>query len=435
MLIEFSVGNYKSFKEKMTFSLVAAKISAQNKQLDENNTFPIDTDLTLLRSAAIYGANASGKSNLVGALGFMRDFVLNSSKATQFGEAIGVETFRLHDDMLEQPAFFEVVFIADDQQFRYGFEATPERVVVEWLYHVPTIREAKLFRREADEFEVAPGFREGRTIHARTRANALFLSVVAQFNGAVATKVVQWFSRLTILAELSEAGLKAHMLRSFERPEYKDDVIKLIKQLDTGIDDIQIQRTTLPLYSIGGQKPVEKKVEYVNSRVLRETNVIEQTDILTGHRRYDQAGNVTAIIYFDIHRHESDGTRKIVALAGPIVEALKTGAVLFVDELDARLHPLITRSVLALFNSQETNPKNAQLIFATHDTNLLDKSIFRRDQIWFAEKDRWGATHLYSLVEYKVRNDASFEKDYIHGRYGAIPFIGDLTQLPEAQHG
>jgi uncharacterized protein len=212
-------------------------------------------------------------------------------------------------------------------------------------------------------------------------------------------------------------------------------VIKLIKQLDTGIDDIQIQRTTLPLYSIGGQKPVEKKVEYVNSRVLRETNVIEQTDILTGHRRYDQAGNVTAIIYFDIHRHESDGTRKIVALAGPIVEALKTGAVLFVDELDARLHPLITRSVLALFNSQETNPKNAQLIFATHDTNLLDKSIFRRDQIWFAEKDRWGATHLYSLVEYKVRNDASFEKDYIHGRYGAIPFIGDLTQLPEAQHG
>lgn len=435
MLIEFSITNYKSFKEKMTFSLVAAKISAQDKQLDQNNVFAVDDELSLLSSAAIYGANASGKSNLALGLSFMKDFVLNSSKAMQFGEGIGVETFQLNSEMLEQPACFEIVFITDGQQYRYGFEVTTARVTAEWLYYVPSIREAKLFRREGTKFEITPGFKEGRAIQAQTRENALFLSVAAQFNGVVAAKVVQWFRRLTILAELDETSLKAHMLRSLEQPEYKEEVISLIKRLDTGIDDIQIQRQTQPLYRVNGQEQVAKKIEYVNIRALREQNLPEQMDILTGHRRYDDAGNLTAIVYFDLQQHESDGTRKIVALAGPIVEALRTGAVLFVDELDARLHPLITRSLLGLFNNHETNPNHAQLIFATHDTNLLDKNIFRRDQIWFTEKDRWGATHLYSLVEYKVRNDASFEKDYIQGRYGAIPFVGDLTQLPEANHG
>jgi hypothetical protein len=127
--------------------------------------------------------------------------------------------------------------------------------------------------------------------------------------------------------------------------------------------------------------------------------------------------------------HESEGTQKLFAMAGPLVDTLENGRILVIDELDARLHPLITREIISLFNSNQTNPHNAQLIFMTHDTNILSHKFFRRDQIWFAEKDKFGATHLYSLAEYKIRNDASFENDYIQGRYGAVPFIGDLSHL------
>jgi AAA15 family ATPase/GTPase len=153
------------------------------------------------------------------------------------------------------------------------------------------------------------------------------------------------------------------------------------------------------------------------------------------HRSFDEQGNPTSLVSFDIDENESEGTRKLIYLAGPLIDTLKHGKVLFIDEFDARLHPLITHQIISLFNSNNTNPNNAQLIFATHDTNLLSNRLFRRDQIWFAEKDKLGATHFYSLVEYKVRNDASFEKDYIRGKYGAIPFIGDLAQLLGRDNG
>ncbi len=155
--------------------------------------------------------------------------------------------------------------------------------------------------------------------------------------------------------------------------------------------------------------------------------------IFVVHRLREPAETVEDLEFFDLDKQESQGTRKLVAMAGPLYAVLQSGQVLFVDELDARLHPLMTRRIIELFHSPLTNPNGAQLIFATHDTNLLDKTLFRRDQIWFAEKDRQGATHLASLAEYRVRSDAAFEKQYLEGRYGAIPFLGDLSRLPWAQ--
>jgi uncharacterized protein len=189
MLIEFSVANYRSFKEKVTFSMVAANIVAKNKNLDDSNSFEVDKDLKLLKSAAIYGANASGKSNLAKALGFMKWFMINSSKETQIGEEINVEHFRLSTETESEPSFFEIVFLLESQKYRYGFEVNQSRVVSEWLFYVPKLRETKLFEREDNHIKISKTYKADG-IQEKTRNNALFLSVSAQFNVGIAEKIL-----------------------------------------------------------------------------------------------------------------------------------------------------------------------------------------------------------------------------------------------------
>lgn len=404
MLIGFSVGNYKSFKETVTLSMVASSIMEDDRELDENNVFEINHKLKLLKSAAIYGANASGKSNLVAAVNFMKWFVLNSSKETQVSEAIDIEAFRLSTETEKEPSFFEIVFLLEGKNFRYGFEINSEQVVAEWLFQSDENSETMLFEREFDNF-ILDNFPEGQGISDKTRSNALFLSVVAQFNGKLSGKILLWFSKtLQLISGLQDRQYRKETLQSFEDDRHRHDIIEFIKKLDLGIADIQITNQKA-LY--GKIKPTVKTV----------------------HQKYDADGKQTDIEIFDIEKHESEGTNKLFALAGLLLDTLRTGKILFIDELDARLHPLITRELICLFNSNETNPHNAQLIFTTHDTNLLSSKAFRRDQIWFTEKDNKGATDLYSLVEYKVGKDASFERDYIIGKYGAIPFVGNFKEL------
>jgi len=169
-------------------------------------------------------------------------------------------------------------------------------------------------------------------------------------------------------------------------------------------------------------------------RAFQAAVALRDRRVLTEHGVYDADGKLSASEAFDLQGQESEGTKKLFAMAGSLVNALDVGLTLFVDELDVKLHPLITRAVISLFNSKETNPKGAQLIFATHDANLLDNRLLRRDQIWFVEKDRYGASHLVSLAEYRVRKEASFEKDYLQGRYGGVPSLGDLSHLFEETH-
>jgi AAA15 family ATPase/GTPase len=416
MLIGFSVGNYKSFKETVTLSMVASSITGEDKDLDENNVFEINHRLKLLKSAAIYGANASGKSNLVAAINFMKWFVLNSSKETQVSEAIYIEAFRLSTQTEKEPSFFEIVFLLEDKTFRYGFEVNAREVVSEWLFQADDSEEEMLFERDFDDF-ILDNFPEGQGISDKTRSNALFLSVVAQFNGKVSGKILLWFSKnLQLISGLQDTQYRKETLESFENDRHRRDIIEFIKKLDLGITDIQITNKPLPIVS---QKTAMFGFPYSEIKPA----------VKTVHRKYDDEGKQSAIELFDIEKHESEGTNKLFALAGILLDTLRTGKILLIDELDARLHPLITRELICLFNSNETNSHNAQLIFTTHDTNLLSSKTFRRDQIWFTEKDNKGATDLYSLVEYKVGKDASFERDYMIGKYGAIPFIGNFKEL------
>jgi len=428
MLIEFSIGNYRSFKDVVIFSLVAANISAQDKRLDENNVFKVDTDLSLLKSSVIYGANASGKSNLAAALRFMRQFVLNSSKETQIAEKIGTEPFRLSTDTADSPSRFEIVFILEERKYRYGFSVDTERVVSEWLYHVPIKKETRLFERQLDKISVTAAFKEGKEVTGKTRPNALFLSSVAQWNGALSEKILGWFRRLNVISGLNDTALMGITTQMLADPNLRDEVVNLIKKLDVGIDDIRIEKGNLPSIASIPQEIRGLFDEFVKLSKRPDTEVVE---IQTSHRKYNANGETVSLESFTIEENESEGTKKLVALSGPLIDTLKNGRTLLIDEMDARLHPLITRAIIDLFNSNESNPHNAQLIFITHDTNLLSKDRFRRDQIWFAEKDRLGATHIYSLVEFKVRKDASFSVDYINGKYGAIPLTGDLSHLWE----
>jgi uncharacterized protein len=419
MLVEFRVGNYRSFREVVTFSLVAANLTSKDKDLDVDNVISLDGHQSLLSSAAIYGANASGKSNLISAMRFMRTFVLSSSRETQATDLIRIEPFRLSEGSEDEPSLFEMVFLLRGRRYRYGFTVTTERVISEWLYHVPTVREARLFERDRDGIQPMSGFKEGRTsIIDLTRNNALFLSVVAQFNGEISQAILRWFRDLNVNAGLNDRNYRTYTVQNFERNRYRDEIIEFIKRLDLGISNIDIERVTYEQQVMPGFEDIQP-------------TAFGRVFIKTTHRKYDEEGKPVGVEVFDMDRHESEGTKKLFSFAGPIIDTLRNGKILVVDELDARLHPLITCAIIDLFNSKKNNPHNAQLVFTTHDTNLLSNKIFRRDQIWFTEKNRRGATQIYSLSDYKVtvRNDASFEKDYISGRYGAIPFIGDLQRV------
>ncbi|MEH2293809.1 AAA family ATPase [Nostoc sp.] len=381
--------------------MVAANIVAKEKELDDNNVFALDDDLKLLNRAVIYGANASGKSNLPKALSFMKWFMINSSKETQSTEKIGVEPFELSTETEAKPSFFEIVFLLDGTKYRYGFEANQKRVISEWLFYVPKTNQTRLFERVSDgnlrKIKYLSNIFKGKGIYPKTRKNALFLSVAAQFNVEIAERILDWLTKqVNIVSGLDDQDHLSYTLNSLvENNDNKSEIIQLIKKLDLGIEQIRIKGAS----------------------------------IKTGHKKFNKQGNYVSRKFFDLDSQESEGTKKIISIAGLLIDTLKYGKVLIFDEFDARLHPLISKAIVELFNSKNTNSNNAQLIFMTDDTNLLSNKLFRRDQIWFTEKNKYGATDLYSLVEYKIPNDASFESDYIKGRYGAIPFIGDLSQI------
>jgi len=421
MLIEFSVGNYKSFKTTVKFSMVAANLSSKNKELDQNNIFSYKKSISLLKSAAIYGANASGKSNFIKALDLMRNFVINSSKETQATEEINVENYRLSTETEGKPSFFEIIFSSNGVRYRYGFEIDKNQIHSEWLYRAKE-REINLFLRNENKISTKDVFREGKGLESKTRNNALFLSVCAQFNGEISTEILKWFRNIGIISGVNDSTYRPFTVNKLDDSYFKDRILSFIREFDFGISDLNVKHSSLT------EDSLLKGIPNFLANLLVEQGS-NRMSIQTTHKKYDQNNDHIKDEIFDLDKNESDGTQKAFSFSGPLLDVLQNGKILVVDELDARFHPIITQSIVQMFHDEFTNPSNAQLIFTTHDTNLLDNKFFRRDQIWFTEKNRFGATDLYSLVDFKIRNDASFEKDYISGKYGGIPFIGGLKRL------
>ncbi|MCX8062246.1 MAG: ATP-binding protein [Anaerolineales bacterium] len=429
MLIEFSVGNYRSFFQPVVLSLLATPLRSLNKEIDSSNVFQIGK-VKLLRSAAIYGANASGKSNLIRAILFMRHFVLESSTKLQAGEATGVQRFLLNKMAQKQPAYFQITFLLDGVRYRYGFELDEQRVLSEWLYQTKQ-RETRLFVRENDSFDVNTTLKKSTAILEKyVRSNALFLSVLAQFNHPLAIDIVNWFrNRLRGISGIMDDSYAGFTLHQFETDvNLAQRIRNLIHFADLGILDLGIK--TVPIDDPEVPDQLRKIILKIKKGESSSKDEVSIKSIETIHQMFDGI-NPVGQAKFDLGEHESEGTKKFFYLLGPLLDSLDNGNVLVVDEFEARLHPVLSREIIRLFNSPKTNSKNAQLIFTTHDASLLGEGMLRRDQIWFTEKNRYGETELYSLAEMKERNDASFEKNYMYGRYGAIPLIGGMRTVFE----
>lgn len=421
MLVEFSVSNYLSFKDKRSLSL-------QSTPIKDHPECVITNRHKLLKGAVIYGANASGKSNFVRAVSTMRRLVLRSFEMSSATE-LDITPFLLHSGFESKPSHFEAVFLINSTRYRYGFEVDNTSVRGEWLFEAKKYTEKPLFIRENGGIHVFPAFKEGKDLEEKTRDNSLFLAVVDQFNGTIAKNIVHWFSSLITVSGLSHEGYKLVTFKMLEDDITKPALQKFYDKLDLGFDDLKIVKKTFDSGELSQNVP-----EAILQQMVTDLEGKTLVHVKTLHKKYNDDQGIVKLEEFDLRSQESAGTNKIFNISGPIFDVLAGGGVLLVDELDASLHPLLTISIAKLFNSCENNPRNAQLIFSTHDTNLLRYGNYRRDQVFFVEKDKFGASDLYSLVEYnengkKVRNDRSFEKDYIQGRYGAIPYIGDIKTL------
>lgn len=375
----------------------------------------------LLPVAVFYGANSSGKSNLLSAIHTMRQIVINSVRLNN-GDKLPYDPFALDTESGDRSTFFEIQFVSRDRVYRYGFEYTSTEIISEWLYEKSSDMpdEKELFLRAADEIEVSgENFQEGVGKEELTNSNRLFLSLVAQLKGVISNSLMKWFETCNSLSGIDSEGYMGFTLRMFkEHLAGADEAQALFKTLQLGFSRFSVNTASNFSKEVLDSLPdnLRESVE----KDLAEGKIVEAT---TSHPIYDDQGNVVAEREFPKDKMESEGTKKVIELSGPLFDTLISGKTLIVDELDSKLHPLLTRNLVLLFMDKERNSKGAQLIFATHDTNLLDTSILRRDQIWFAEKDQSESTDIYSLIEFqKSGNDV--EKNYIRGRYGAIPFIG-----------
>lgn len=403
MLIQFSVRNFRTFKEKATLSFVA---SNYDKERETENISVVERfNLRLLKSAVVYGANASGKSKFIEALGFMRSFAISSSRESQQGDKIPVEPFKLSSESENAASEFEVVFIYKEVMYRYGFEVDTDKIVSEWLYTKPKTKEVELFYRDLQQFDVHErSFSKGNMLvkEKLVRSNALLLSVAAQFNEEISLNIIEWFRDTEIISGLKEHEFKNNSISKVKFVEGKTQLLDYLKKADLGIVDLEISEV--------------KTGQYENN---------PYDSILTIRDKFNNKTK-SGKTFMSLSLDESEGTRKYFYLLGPIIDALNKGSVLVVDELDSKLHANLVEKIVLLFNSKKLNPLNAQLVFNTHDTNLLNTGTFRRDQIWFTEKDRYGEARLFSLSDFKtdsVRKTEAFEDNYIRGKYGAIPYL------------
>lgn len=420
MLLNFSTENFLSFKDRVKLNFTASAI----KEHQDNLYSPHFTDdFKLLKSVGIYGPNSSGKSNFIKAFSFMKSFILNSSKETNAVQAINVQPFRLSSSTDSKNSFFEAHFIINGVRYKYGFLVNEKYVHGEWLFRSVKIKDEAIFIRAKQEFNIEKRFRndlKGKAdfLAELTRSNSLFLSVMSQFNIDVAKNITQWFADCIIAHDTDHLALIDFSAKLMSNPIYRKLLNDIIRNSGLGIESIEEK---IKEYATR----LNYSVEFLQSVFSDE---IKNYTVRTKHRKYDEDFKFIETVVFDLIENESLGTQKYFGLLGPILLSLKEQRVLFIDEIDARLHTLLLQNVVDLFNSTDYNPNGAQLIFTSHNTNVLKKKL-RRDQMIFAEKDQYGASSMDSLYNKspKVRNDASFDKDYLLGKYGAIPILP--TQL------
>jgi hypothetical protein len=412
MLVMFKVKNYTSFKNESILDMRATAYVQHPTHVIRVNGKP-----DLLKTTALYGANASGKSNLISAMFFFEQYIFSQFinknengdfESNEIGMKMKLEPFGLSNDT-NNASEFDIIFLHNDNHIQYGFECTSKEVLNEWLF----INDKKVFERTGTELSFGTKYQKMLGAYKKLPAERLYIAVLEYFLDDEAKKAVlgdfiAFFSReynvfTEILFESTVKGLAGIIGLSKKlvgNTAYRKKVEHYLRLIDVGIKRLDVQTETI-FDEHTGKKRDEKVVRTV-------------------HDIYDEAGNIVGEKLFDL-RQESTGTLRFLAYIQNIIEMISNGGVFIVDEMSARLHPLLTKLIVDIFCSSQN--KKAQLIFTTHDISLLNNNQFRRDEVVFVDKNERGESSLYALSDLKVREDATFNKDYLQGKYGAIPIF------------
>jgi predicted ATPase len=416
VLIEFKVTNFRSIRDEQSLSLVASNYSDELPQNLIETPLPGLAGAKLLKAAAIYGANASGKSNLIEALGFVVRFVRDSATDLKPDAPTGTQHFKLDPACEQLPSKFELHGVIKGMRMLYGLEVTSQRVTCEYLVAYPKGKPQVWFERDWNEdgnhyewSKSSGNFPHDEALRSKARENASFVSMSAQFGQNQAVDVWDWFDYAFRFDDPEDSGGDPIATWIADK-EFKTSLLRALTQADLGVVDVKppppeedrgrVPRHLLDLLDAFSLKPKSKLV----------------------HR-----GRGNTMVPLDFEREESRGTRRFLALLSECFRDAKRGRLVVVDELESSLHPLLVREIIILFSTFPATWDGccSQLIFTTHNPLLLDQSLLRRDQIWFTEKDQEGATRLYPLTDFKPRKEEALVKGYLSGRYGGIPFIPD----------
>lgn len=443
MLIRFVVENFISFKDEIVFEMLATSDSSHQSHVVTDEAKKV----SILRTAALYGANASGKSNLVLAMDFARKLIVNGTRSKQ---SINVRPFRLDETTRQRPSKFEFTFKHKGVIYNYGFILNRQRILEEWLFATPNKQEVAFFERVTDtQGEVKVKFSAslaGKSKSSRqrlfldfvaqgTRENQLFLTEAVERNVAKLAPVVEWLRDVLQIIR-AESKYTAIEIETHKDKRFRDFLGNLLKSVGTGIECVSTEASALDFDKKFPEMPEDIKQKIKDTLNQNQAAIIatpeegllavalenEQPTIFKLKMHHQTASGETE--RFDLE-DESEGTQRLVHLAPILFNSKLKETVCVIDELDRRLHTHLSKAFIETFLSGDSK---GQLIFTTHDTNLIDEKLFRKDEIWFVQKNERGESDLYSLAEFKPRKGLNLEKGYLNGRFGAIPFISEINR-------
>lgn len=421
MLVEFRFQNHRSIRDEQAFTFAVAYPEAE----DGRARAVAGHAERLLTAAALYGANASGKSNVLEALAFMQGAVLFSHRMWDPQGGVPRDPFAWGSHANAESTY-EVTLVLNGTRYRYGFTVDEHRVLEEWLHAWPKNRQQTWYERDADAFKYGDHLKgENKLVEQVTRPNALFLSAAVQHRHEQLGPIYEWFRTTSVINVVRRRrGWMSHPSLEALIPRLQSGrQLSLLDAVHGSIDELESLMTLLRAADVG----------ILDVKVVQddESGLVRDSDVRKSRSRvFVRHQHSTEDAWLPLEQ-ESQGTQTLLRLAPPLVQALRQGSLLAIDELEASLHPLLAAHIIRHFHDPATNPRGAQLLFTTHDTNLLGTSLgeplLRRDQVWLTEKDRDGATSLYPLSDYKPRKAENIERGYLQGRYGAVPYLENLT--------
>jgi AAA15 family ATPase/GTPase len=424
MLLRFEAGNVFSIAEIQELSLVASKLKGNEKGL---LPIPGTSGLRALPVALIYGANASGKTNFVRAFTFMRSAILSSHSQGNPQGGVPRIPFALDDESETKPSHFEAEFVASGSRYIFGFTCDSQSFLTEWLYTFPEGKRRKLYEREGKNVDFGPSMLGAKKpLVDFMRHNSLFISTATQNDHEELSKITNFFREVQYSGALSVSPMT--ITNTFKEGQIDPRTISFLQTTGTGVVGLE-----------QFEKEIPEQIKMMNSEFIAIARKHLGDDVITDVEPAGKDVEIQLLHQGSIRqhalplRHESAGTRRLLLLMSKILRALDNGSLLIIDELDASLHTLVAEQIVELFTDPEYNRRGAQLIATTHDTNILACDHLRRDQIWLCEKDNIGVSHIFSLADFKLRATDQFEKGYLEGRFGAIPFAGDLSAMLEVE--